>query len=418
MKTFFKNQVILLISLLLVGVAPVSAQQLKDFYTVRGVVKDKQTNRTLEYATISVSGTNVGTIANTNGEFAIKIKRDLNAKSIEVSHIGYSTSKMEVNGSDIDNVVIALAPKPNLLDEVTVLAMDAQKLVERAIANIEKNYSSNSNMLTGFYRETIKKRRSYINVSEAVVEIYKTPYAEGLDKDLVQIYKGRKLISPKPDDTLMVKLLGGPNLSIYLDVVKNPDLMLNPETLSHYKFSMSESVTIEDRPHYVVSFKPQVILPYALHYGKLYIDRETLTFSRAEFSVSMDDRNKATQAILRKKPFSMRFRPEEISFLVNYKLRDGKSHLNYVRSEVRFKCDWKRRIFSTNYTIVSETVITGGRAETAARIPFRLAFKESQSLSDRVNNFFDKDFWEDYNIIEPEESLEYAVNRLKKENLK
>jgi len=418
MKTFFKNQVILLISLLIVGVAPVSAQQLKDFYTVRGVVKDKQTNRTLEYATISVSGTNVGTIANTNGEFAIKIKRDLNAKSIEVSHIGYSTSKMEVNGSDIDNVVIALTPKPNLLDEVTVLAMDAQKLVERAIANIEKNYSSNSNMLTGFYRETIKKRRSYINVSEAVVEIYKTPYAEGLDKDLVQIYKGRKLISPKPDDTLMVKLLGGPNLSIYLDVVKNPDLMLNPETLSHYKFSMSESVTIEDRPHYVVSFKPQVILPYALHYGKLYIDRETLTFSRAEFSVSMDDRNKATQAILRKKPFSMRFRPEEISFLVNYKLRDGKSHLNYVRSEVRFKCDWKRRLFSTNYTIVSETVITGGRAETAARIPFRLAFKESQSLSDRVNNFFDKDFWEDYNIIEPEESLEYAVNRLKKENLK
>ena len=132
----------------------------------------------------------------------------------------------------------------------------------------------------------------------------------------------------------------------------------------------------------------------------------------------MDDRNKATQAILRKKPFSMRFRPEEISFLVNYKLRDGKSHLNYVRSEVRFKCDWKRRLFSTNYTIVSETVITGGRAETAARIPFRLAFKESQSLSDRVNNFFDKDFWEDYNIIEPEESLEYAVNRLKKENLK
>lgn len=418
MKTFFKNQVILLISLLIVGVAPVSAQQLKDFYTVRGVVKDKQTNRTLEYATISVSGTNVGTIANTNGEFSIKIKRDLNAKSIEVSHIGYSTSKMEVNGSDIDNVVIALAPKPNLLDEVTVLAMDAQKLVERAIANIEKNYSSNSNMLTGFYRETIKKRRSYINVSEAVVEIYKTPYAEGLDKDLVQIYKGRKLISPKPDDTLMVKLLGGPNLTIYLDVVKNPDLMLNPETLSHYKFSMSESVTIEDRPHYVVSFKPQVILPYALHYGKLYIDRETLTFSRAEFSVSMDDRNKATQAILRKKPFSMRFRPEEISFLVNYKLRDGKSHLNYVRSEVRFKCDWKRRLFSTNYTIVSETVITGGRAETAARIPFRLAFKESQSLSDRVNNFFDKDFWEDYNIIEPEESLEYAVNRLKKENLK
>jgi hypothetical protein len=31
-----------------------------------------------------------------------------------------------------------------------------------------------------------------------------------------------------------------------------------------------------------------------------------------------------------------------------------------------------------------------------------------------VSNFVDKDFWEDYNIIEPEESLENAVEKLRK----
>jgi len=175
---------------------------------------------------------------------------------------------------------------------------------------------------------------------------------------------------------------------------------------------------IEDRPHYVVTFIPQVILPYSLHYGKLYIDRESLTFSRAEFSVSMDDKNKATQAILKKKPMGMVFKPEDVSFLVTYKTRDGKSYLNYIRSELRFKCDWKKRLFSTNYAIVSETVITGGKGEVSAKIPHKLAFRESQSLSDKVNSFYDPNFWEDYNIIEPDESLEYAVNRLKKENLK
>lgn len=115
----------------------------------------------------------------------------------------------------------------------------------------------------------------------------------------------------------------------------------------------------------------------------------------------------------------MRFKPEEVSFLVTYKMRDGLSHLNYIRSEVKFKCDWKRRLFSTNYTVVSETVITGTKeTQGKAKMPSKFAFRETHSLSDKVVSFFDKDFWEDYNIIEPEESLENAVDRLKKEHTK
>ena len=177
---------------------------------------------------------------------------------------------------------------------------------------------------------------------------------------------------------------------------------------------MEQPVVIDDRQHYVVSFAPQVDLPYALHYGKLYIDRDRLAFSRIELSLSMDDKNKATSAILKKKPFGLRFKPEEVSFMVNYKFRDGKSHMNYVRSEVKFKCDWKRKLFSTNYTIVAETVITGGKGEKVGRIPNKLVFSDNVSLSDKVDSFFDKNFWEDYNIIEPDESLESAVNKLKK----
>jgi len=56
--------------------------------------------------------------------------------------------------------------------------------------------------------------------------------------------------------------------------------------------------------------------------------------------------------------------------------------------------------------------------ENATRIPQKLAFRDSKSLSDSVESFLDKDFWEDYNIIEPDESLESAVNRLKKEEKK
>ena len=97
-----------------------------------------------------------------------------------------------------------------------------------------------------------------------------------MERDRVQIYKGRKLLSEKASDTLAVKLLGGPNLSVYVDVVKNPDLLLDPNILPYYAFRMEESVMLNDRPHYVISFQPQAILPYALYYGKLYIDKERL----------------------------------------------------------------------------------------------------------------------------------------------
>lgn len=414
---YLKTAQLILAVLISVACIPLQAQNMSaNYITISGVVKDKNSNKKLEYVSISVPGTNIGTITNTDGVFSIKLNNALEAKTLEISHIGYRNMKFPINREDIEHeVTIYLIPNVNLLKDVIVQPVDAQKLVEEAIHKIGDNNSAEVNMLTGFYRETIRKRRNYINISEAILDIYKTPYTQDIAGDRVQVYKGRKLISPKPNDTLIVKFQGGPNLSTFMDVVKNPELFLDINTLGMYRYNMEESVMIDERPHYVVSFSPQVVLPYALHYGKLYIDKQSLTFSRAEFSLSMDDRNKATQAILRKKPFKMHFKPEEVSFLVTYKQQDGKSYLNYVWSEVKFKCDLKRRLFSTGYTIVSEMVVTDRKSGKINKIPFKQSFGQNQVLSDKVQNFYDPNFWEDYNIIEPTESLENAVSKLRKQ---
>lgn len=389
-----------------------SAQQNQEFFTIRGVVKDQNSNRTLEYANISLKNTNIGTITNTDGYFSLKIATTIRDAHIEVTHIGYNSVVIPISKERQNQLNITLEPIARVLDEITIKAVDATELVTKAISLIEENYSQNSQLLSGFYRETIRKRRTYINVSEAVVDIYKTPYIEDFTRDRLSIHKGRKLISTKPSDTLMVKFLGGPNLALYLDIVKSPDLMLSIENLFKYKFSIDQIVMIEERPHYVVNFAPQVVMPYALHYGKLFIDRASLAVSRAEINIDMTDRNKVTQAILRKKPLNMRFRPESISYLITYKQREGKTYLNYIRNEIQFKCDLRKKLFSTNYTIVSETVITGGKSENASKIQNRLVFKDNQSLSDKVADFYDPAYWEHYNIIEPDESLESAVSRL------
>lgn len=408
-----------LLSVFMVALLPAFGDEGPEFVTINGVVKDAYTKKKLGFATIFVPGTTVGTITNIDGEFTIKLKTTLEAGKIEVSFLGYKTLEVEVNGEDMSNIQVLLEPEDIMLPEALVEKPDPQMILREAVRRKGDNYLDVATLLTTFYRETIQKRRNFINISEGVLDVFKTPYIEDVDEDYVQIYKGRQIMSQKAKDTLLVKLLGGPNIAVFVDLVKNQGFLLDQNMFVDYKYWMEASVNIEGRPHFVISFAPQIVLPYALYEGKLYIDKKTFTFSRAEIGLDMSDKSKVTQAILKKKPVGLRFKPEKVTYLITYKEYEGRSYLYYVRNEVHFKCDWKRKLFSTNYQIASEVVTTNRRDFNQkfrlTRDLYYQVFRPNQIFSDRVASFYDEAFWEDYNIIEPTESLESAVNRLRRQ---
>lgn len=404
------------------GVIPVWSQDgvpfadENNYITVSGVVKDKQNRKTLEYVNVSVPGSSVGTVTNADGEFSLKIEDLEKVPALEISHIGYRNNRIHLDKEHMSDLKIYLTPHANMLNEIVIYANNPRFIVEEALRKVPANYSDKNNLLTGFYRETVQKGRRYINISEALIDVFKTPYNDRtVSRDRTEVLKGRRLLSQKLSDTLGVKLAGGPTLSIYLDVVKNQDALLEAETLHYYDFFMEEPVQIDNRLQFVISFRPRVVLPYALYYGKLYIDREKLSFTRAEFNLSMDNKAKAIQAILAKKPYGLRFKPQEVSFLITYKEVNGKTYLNYIRNNIRFKCDWKRKLFSTGYTVLSEMVVTDRDEKNVVPIPNRRAFSQSEAFYDRVDEYWNEDFWGSYNIIEPTESLENAVHKLKKQ---
>jgi hypothetical protein len=368
---------------------------------------------------VSAVGTNVGTITNEDGEFSLKINNSLNVNEVLLSCLGYFNALFTINRNNKEVKIIYLTPESLVLSEVQVFSWrHPRDLVKAAIDKIEDNYSMRPNMLTGFYRETIQKRRNFITISEAVIDIYKAAYYLPPDRDQVKVLKGRKLISPKLSDTLSVKFLGGPNLPVFLDVVKNPDMLLDHSMLTFYTFKMLETTSIDDRLQFVVFFQPQLITTHPLYIGKLFIDRETLSFTRIEFKMDMSDKQKVTDIILKNKPAGLRFTPEEVGYVVTYKLQNNKSYLNYIRNDLKFKCDWKRRLFATNYEVIAESVITDRNDQQVSRITHRETFSINQSLSQEVELYQDENFWSNYNIIEPTESLETAVNRLKKQVIK
>jgi hypothetical protein len=416
MKTVNKiilNATLLLIAFVYSSLTEITAQD--GYFTVNGKVRDNLTRKPLEYVTISVAGQNIGTVSNADGEFTLKVPNNANAAFVEFSHIGYYSYRLPVTGENIAGAEIVLSQFAVMLNDVVVHGGDALYIVQEAVKKSPKNYCTSLSQLTGFYRETVQKRKNYINISEAIVDLYKTSYTELADYDRLQILKGRKLLSQKATDTLAVKVLGGPNLSIFVDIVKNPDVLLSRETLQYFSFSIENITQINGRDQYIVSFKPQVVTPFPLYIGTFYIDKESLAFTRAEFQIDMRDRNKVSDIILRKKPAGLQFRPEEVSYVVSYQERSGVSYLSYIRNDLKFKCDWRRRFFSTNYDIVSEMVVTDVNLQNVALIPRKDAFRPTQILNDRVPDFYDHDFWGAYNIIEPTESLEMAVSKLKKQ---
>ena len=387
----------------------------RGYFVIHGIVKDKTTNKRLENVNIYVPGMSVGTVTNAEGEFTLKIRDSLNVPEIAVSHIGYYNYRMPVRKEGAKEESIYLTPTTFVLNEIIARPDYSITLIEEAIRRIGQNYSADPNVLTGFYRETIQKGNRYINIAEAILDVYKNSYLDGVGHDRVRIFKGRQILGQRKNDTLAVKLSDGPNLALFLDVVKNPELILSMDMLPYYSYTREDAVFINDRLQYVVYFRPRIILPYPLYEGRFYLDSESLAITRAEFKLDMRDREKASNLMLKRKPAGLRFKPMELSFLVTYKQQNGKSYLNYIRNQIVFKCDWKKRLFSSNYTLVTEMVVTDRADGQLTPIPYKESFRANGVFADRVQDFSDESFWGAYNIIEPTKSLESGVQRLKKQ---
>lgn len=398
--------------LLLCGALPLRAQSdtLRLAFSVQGSVVDYDNGRAIESALVTIPGTNNSTVTNSDGKFIIKSAEPISL--VQVSFLGYKTSVCEASRDR--PVRIRLKPESYAIEGATIISGDPYDLVCAAIRRIPDNYSPAPELLECFYRETVRKRTRYTYISEAVARMYKTDYSSGIYGDRTALEKSRVLLSQKPSDTLSVKVQGGPAQAMFLDVVKNPDVLFGPETLNQYIFEMGLPTYIDGRLQFVINFKPgPTISEEALYNGTLFIDSEELLFTRIEMSLDVSDKGKAIRKIVVRKPLSLRLVPKEMSIVVNYSYDGNIARMSYFRSVFKFNCDWKKKLFATSYTAVNELVVTDLRPQ-AIPVARSEQFRTSDILSDKAGEFLDPDFWKDYNIIEPSESLEHAVDRLRK----
>lgn len=384
------------------------------FITIRGRVVDAETLTPLVFASVSIAETNVATITNIDGEFTLKVENVYSSKSLNISYIGYKNRVIPLPTLKDDGYknVISMESAPIPIKEVIVKPIDPDEIVAKAIGNIGKNYESVPNLMTSFYRETIRKNRTYVSIGEAVVEIFKAPYRNDLRFDGARIYKGRKSSDVQKMDTVLFKLQGGPVNLLQLDIAKNTEAILTMEAMKNYDYSLTNVVEIDGKPHYIIGFhqKPSVDIP--LFMGSLYIQIDTYAITEAEFGFNLEDKDAVTSIFIRKKPLGMDVTPEVATYRTIYREQDGKWYFAYARAEVRFKVDWKKKLFNTFYTTMSEIAVTDRTDQEVIKFAGKERLKYSDVFSEEVSNFADEDFWGDYNVIEPDQSIESAIRRL------
>lgn len=381
----------------------------------KGRIIDRDRKEVLPYTSISVWGSNLGTVSNSDGDFELKIPDSMRQDTVVVSCLGFRQYRQPVAEIEAKTYTVFLQPTTIQLREMKVSVINPDEIVNRILSKILLNYPRDPEIMTSFYREVLKQDDEYIDVAEAVMEIRKAPYDNTFAEDKVKFIKGRKNLNVKPFQFVDFKIQGGPYYITKLDVVKTLDSFLDPEFREFYKYSMDGIVDYEARETYVIQFKPKEKIDYPCYQGKLYVDMSTFALVQAEFSLSRSGLKFAHQSLIKKKPKDFFVRPTSVDYKVNYRRVDNRWHLSTAQAVLKFKVKSKMERVNSTFYSNSELLITDFKPDDGTHFKRTELFNPKDIFSDIITTY-DEGFWDDFNIIKPSEDLRDALKKYYLEN--
>jgi hypothetical protein len=372
--------------------------------TIQGRVLDEGSRDPLPFATIGIKDEPIGITTNSDGVFTLQLPGENFSSYVTISHLGYRQQVVPVMLFAESKLDILLETDYISIQEVMIRYYDPLLIVNSAMERLNENYSEKPVYLMNFYREGVLKGNRFINYSEAIFQVYKSPYGLKHDTDQVRLLKSRSISNVDRSDTLVVKIKAGVRSSLGLDFVKNIPDFLDPEYIGEYEFMNADIISYNGNMAYAVSFEQRQHITQPLYKGILYIEMETLAFLGADFEVHPKYINKARNQFLTRKNRNYRASVDKAAYSVSYKFFNGRYHLNHVRADLHLNYRKRYQLFSNNYHVFVEMATSKIETENVDRFD-----RKEILLTDRVfqdgNHVYDPEFWRGYSIIAPEERI-------------
>lgn len=389
---------------------PVFAQETAVFKEYKGTVIDAKTKKSMEFATISVTNSNISTVSNIDGTFLIKVPNELQSQSVKVSYLGYKNRLVPLNSFSGDDFKIRMEEAFEELPDVNIVDANPDKVIDMVMKNRKENSYRDPMIVKAFYRESIKKRKTYASLAEGVVDIYKQPAG-----DYIKLEKARKSTDYRKIDTLVIKLQGGPYNNLGMDMMRNKELFFTPDIFEIYNFTFDKVITMGDQTVYVIDFVQKRTIVEPFYMGKLYVDTETYGLVKAVYSLNLENLNKAKKFFVKRKPVHADVIPTNTKYVTDYRLNNGKWHYSYSRIELNFKVKWDKKLFNSQYQVTIEMAVTDWASNIdKASVRNKERMRKNVILTDQASGFSDPLFWGERNVIEPDKSIHNAIKKIQK----
>jgi hypothetical protein len=378
---------------------------------ITGKIRDDVSDDPIPFATISIAGTRLGSIANLEGEFIFNFSDSYHFDSIVFASLGFKPRKILI--SQVANMDTTILLEPDYIDirEVMIRQTDPVLLLRSAVRKLHDNYLLDPFVQTCFYRETVKKNKRFIIISEAILGIYRTGLDDPFRYEQVRILKGRSNVDLLRTDFITLTLKAGLETSLSIDIVRNRPGFLNEESFHNYNYELKDITVDEDVQTYVIGFTQKETTEPPHFNGELYIDMGSLAIRAAEFEMDQKTIELLTPDMVVSKPRHLEVKPISAKFYVRYMEENGKYHLAYLWFDNEFRIRRQDQLFGTLFQTKSEMAVTDTDLENINKFRLRETINIQNPFIDLVGGA-EETFWEDYNYIKPDEPLEKALQRI------
>jgi len=375
-----------------------------------GIIVEGKDDTAVPYATVAITGESIGTMTNLDGRFDFIIPWRLRDKQISIRCLGFQPVELSQNQLK-NNPKIRLETMTMRLKEIKVKPVIVTDILRNFRNKISENYESSTQLMITFYRETITRDGEYVGVWEAIMEMLKSSYNRGAD-DKVRFLKGRKSNFNKTFKDISLKIQGGPWYITSLDIVKNLETFLNPEFENLYRYRFEQPINYNGRVTWVIRFSRKEDIDYPCYYGKILIDADTYALVSAEFGLDKKSLKLNGETFIKKEPRGYTTRPEGANYTVNYRIVGGRWQFYSARTDVIFKVKQTKENFKAEYRSVSDILVTQQYTfPHKARFGPDGLFRADDIFADRIGSF-DPEFWENYNVIKPDDDLSKALREI------
>jgi hypothetical protein len=391
---------------------PKIEEQPNQMVRLTGRVLSSHKKEPVPLVNISILNKPIGTITNDSGRFDLLIQKQFLSDTIAFSSVGYKRSWMAMPLKDTC-IEIILTEENIRLPVIEVHAVSVSQIINKVVESRNQNYLNTDVALTAFYRETVKENNRPVQISEAILEIFKPPYQQSNSFERVRFVKGRKRDDVEKVSSVGFRLQGGPYLFSRLDVARYLDFLPVPHTENIYKYALRDYSYLNGNKVFVVTFEPIVDEGDLLYKGELVINASDYAIVRVVFEMTNNTLKRSRDYLIRKDNRNYRAKPYYARYLVDYRPYKDKWMLNFVRGEIKVKVVDKKQRLKSDFVARTEMLITDLRPIDGEKIKYSDTYKPDYVLYDEVGED-DAAFWETYNIIRPDEDFNYLIEEAKK----